>query len=425
MQYSTPAWSQECGDGLIEAIAKPDRRLSGHPFILFCLCRVFAALAFQMSTVAIGWLVYDQTRNAYDLGLLGLCQFAPMVGLTFVVGPIADRLDRGKIILLAQLLEAVVLILLCGAIWIGEVSTPAIFVCVAAIGAARAFEHPTFSALLPAVVPPSSLHRAVALSTSSMQTATIVGPSLGGLLYGIGAVLPLGLAALLFVSAASSMALIKIERATLAREPVTPGSVFSGVSFIWGRSTVLGVISLDLFAVLLGGVTALLPIYARDILHAGPWGLGLLRSAPAIGAVITSVLLSRTSLGTHVGLKMFTAVIAFGAATVAFSLSANLAFSIGALLVVGASDTISVVIRMSMIQLFTPDTMRGRVSAVNSLFIGTSNQLGEFESGMVAGLLGPVAAGVTGGLGTIVVALIWMWRFPGLRKLSTLAEQNA
>jgi MFS family permease len=348
-----------------------------------------------------------------------------MVGLTFVVGPIADRLDRGKIILLAQLLEAVVLILLCGAIWIGEVSTPAIFVCVAAIGAARAFEHPTFSALLPAVVPPSSLHRAVALSTSSMQTATIVGPSLGALLYGIGAVLPLGLAALLFVSAASSMALIKIERATLAREPVTPGSVFSGVSFIWGRSTVLGVISLDLFAVLLGGVTALLPIYARDILHAGPWGLGLLRSAPAIGAVITSVLLSRTSLGTHVGLKMFTAVIAFGAATVAFSLSANLAFSIGALLVVGASDTISVVIRMSMIQLFTPDTMRGRVSAVNSLFIGTSNQLGEFESGMVAGLLGPVAAGVTGGLGTIVVALIWMWRFPGLRKLSTLAEQNA
>jgi hypothetical protein len=235
----------------------------------------------------------------------------------------------------------------------------------------------------------------------------------------------LGLAALLFVSAALSMALIKIERATLAREPVTPGSVFSGVSFIWGRSTVLGVISLDLFAVLLGGVTALLPIYARDILHAGPWGLGLLRSAPAIGAVITSVLLSRTSLGTHVGLKMFTAVIAFGAATVAFSLSANLAFSIGALLVVGASDTISVVIRMSMIQLFTPDTMRGRVSAVNSLFIGTSNQLGEFESGMVAGLLGPVAAGVTGGLGTIVVALIWMWRFPGLRKLSTLAEQNA
>jgi MFS family permease len=227
------------------------------------------------------------------------------------------------------------------------------------------------------------------------------------------------------MSAALSMGFLKRQRKVLAREPVTLASIFSGVSFIWDRSAVLGVISLDLFAVLLGGVTALLPIYARDILHAGPWGLGLLRSAPAIGAVITSVFLSQTSLGAHVGLKMFAAVIAFGAATIVFSLSANLALSIGALLLVGASDTISVVIRMSMIQLFTPDAMRGRVNAVNSLFIGTSNQLGEFESGIVAGLLGPVAAGVTGGLGTIVIALIWMWRFPGLRKLSRLADQNA
>jgi MFS family permease len=239
-------------------------------------------------------------------------------------------------------------------------------------------------------------------------------------LYGVKPMLPCLCSAVLFVCASLCAGAIKIVRKVRPREPVTVTSLFAGVSYIKGRPVILGTLSLDLFAVLLGGVTALLPIFARDILHAGPWGLGFLRSAPAIGAVAMSIVLARMPLRNHVGLIMFAAVAVFGLATIVFSLSTSILLSVMALMVLGAADTISVVVRSSLVQLLTPDDMRGRVNAVNSLFIGTSNQLGEFESGMVAGLIGTVTAGMVGGLGTLAVVLLWMWLFPAMRKVKTL-----
>ena len=266
-------------------------------------------------------------------------------------------------------------------------SVPASSSAVVALGAARAFEHPSMAALLPGVVPAEDLPKSVAISSSATQTADIVGPSLGGLLYAFGAGAPLGLAAAFSGLACATILAVAASGRLPAKEPPTLASVFSGVSFIWRRPVVLGAISLDLFAVLLGGIVALLPIYAQDILQVGSTGLGMLRSAPAVGALIMSFLVSR-AIRDRVGMKMFWAVIAFGAAIVVFSLSRNFALSLIALAVTGAADNVSVVIRQSLVQLGTPDDMRGRVSAVNSLFIGTSNQLGEFESGMVAGLFG-------------------------------------
>jgi MFS family permease len=397
-------------------------RLTRHrSFILFWVSRVFSAVGFQMSSVALGWLVYDKTGSAYDLGLVGLTQFVPMALLTFLVGHAADRFDRRRIVVLCHLVQCATLGLLTIGIVTHELGLTAIFCAVAVLGAARAFESPTMTALLPVLVPIRLLHQAIAISTSAMQTATIVGPSLGGLLYVAGADFPFGLAALLLLCAALSMMAIKLERQAPRREPVTLRSVFSGVSFIFGRPIVLGTISLDLFAVLLGGVTALMPIFARDILHTGPWGLGLLRSAPAVGALAMSLVLARFSLGRAVGLKMFASVMVFGLATIVFSASVSLPISLVALLALGAADNVSVVIRNSLVQLSTPDGMRGRVNAVNSLFIGTSNQLGDFESGMVAGLLGAVPAGILGGVGTVLVALLWMRLFPTLRDVQSLS----
>jgi MFS family permease len=276
------------------------------------------------------------------------------------------------------------------------------------------------AALLPAIVPGSILQRAIATSTSFMQTALILGPSLGGILYGIDPVAPFALAAVLFLIASGAViSIARVERIA-PREPVSLKSVFAGVSFIWGRPVMLGTISLDLFAVLLGGATAL-PIYARDILHAGPLGLGLLRASPAIGALSMSLVLARFPLRHQVGLKMLATVGLFGLATLVFALSTNIALSVGALLVLGGADTVSVVIRSSLVQLLTPDAMRGRVNAVNSLFIGTSNQLGEFESGTVAGLIGAVPACVVGAIGTLLVVLLWARLFPAMRKVDTLA----
>ncbi len=398
-------------------------RLVRHPsFILFWASRIFSALGFQVASVAVGWLVYAKTGSAYALGLVGLFQFIPMVALTFLVGHIADRLDRRRIVATCQFVESIVLALLTFGDRDGKLDVAVLFAAVALLGAARAFETPTMSALLPALVPDTLLQRAIALSSSAMQTATIVGPSLGGLLYATGASVPLGVSALCLSAACGAMAFIKMESTPPKREPVSFQSIFSGVSFIRGQPIILGAISLDLFAVLLGGVTALLPIFARDILHTGPWGLGFLRSAPAAGALAMSVLLVQMPMNRHVGIKMFAAVIVFGIATVIFSISTSLPLSLIALVILGAADNISVVIRISLVQLSTPDSMRGRVSAVNSLFVGTSNQLGEFESGMLAGLLGVVPSGVVGGIGTILIALLWMRLFPALRKISTLSN---
>ncbi len=394
----------------------------GHPgYRSFVASRVFSSIGFQAVTVAMGWMIYDQTHSAFYLGLVGFCQFLPMVILTFVVGHVADRFDRRRIGLACQLIEALTAVVLAVAVWQHWIGPAGILAAVAVMGAATAFERPTMAALLPNIVPSSLLQVAIATSTSMMQTAFIIGPSLGGLLYGVSPVVPFAASAVLYVIASFNVISIRLERLqSPSREPMTLSSVFAGVSFIRSRPVMLGTISLDLFAVLLGGATALLPMFARDILHAGPWGLGLLRGAPAVGALIMSIWLARRPLQTDVGKKMLFAVLVFGVATILFAVSSNIILSVAALFVVGASDTVSVVVRSSLVQLLTPDAMRGRVNAVNSLFIGTSNQLGEFESGMLASALGPVLTGIVGGVGTIVVVLLWMRLFPDLTKVKTL-----
>ena len=374
-----------------------------------------------MSAVAVGWLVYARTGSAASLGLVGLFQFLPMVCLTLLVGHVADRYDRRRIVAVCQAIEGVTLLGLAIGAATGFIHVGGIYVAVVVLGAARAFESPTMSALLPGTVPGEVLPRAVALSSTAMQTATIVGPAVGGVLYALGPAVPFAVGGrVLPFGAALCMDAIRLERAPPRREPATLRSVFSGLTFIWQRPVVLGSISLDLVAVLLGGATALLPIYARDMLHTGPWGLGLLRTAPALGRSVDGCGCWRISrFGEKVGLKMFGAVLVFGAATVTFALSTDLLVSLVALAVLGASDNISVVIRTSLVQLLTPQEMLGRVSAVNSLFIGTSNQLGEFESGMTAALFGAVPAAALGGLGTIAVAFLWMALFPALRRADT------
>jgi MFS family permease len=389
------------------------------PYLHFLSSRVLSNVAFHGTTVAVGWLIYDKTSSAFALGLVGLVQFLPVLLLTFVVGQAADRYDRRLIGLICQLVQAATVAVLGLGVRQGWLDATGILVAVAVLGSAIAFERPTMAALLPGVVPSSALQRAIATSTSFMQVGFIVGPAVGGLLYGIGPVVPFAVAALLFCAAAFNV--VRIPRPEKrAVTPVTLQSVFAGVGFIRSRPIILGTLSLDLFAVLLGGVTSLLPIFARDILHAGPWALGFLRAAPAIGALLMSVWLARHRLERNVGRNMLLAVAVFGVATIVFALSTSIVISVLALVVLGASDTVSVVIRSSLVQLLTPDDMRGRVNAVNSLFIGASNQLGDFESGIVAGLVGPVAAGVIGGVGTIAIVRCWAKLFPDLRKVQTL-----
>ena len=387
----------------------------------FLSSRALSSVAFQGSAVAIGWLIYDRTRNPFDLGLVGLFQFLPMLVLTFLAGHVADQFDRRQIGLICQVIEAVTMGFIALGIWQGWLPTWGIFAAVTVLGAAQAFERPSMAALLPGIVPTAQLQSAVATSTSVMQTALIIGPALGGILYGFGDVVPFLASGLLFLVASYNV--LKIEKpATLpARAPMTVESVFAGVVFIKSKPVMLGSISLDLFAVLLGGATAMLPVYARDILHAGPWALGFLRMAPAIGAVAMSLLLARFPLQHRVGLKMLVAVAIFGLATIVFAYSTNIVLSVVMLIILGASDTVSVVVRSSLVQLLTPDHMRGRVNAVNSLFIGTSNQLGEFRAGVFAGFMGPVAAVAFGGIGTLAVVLLWSRLFPALRKVDTLS----
>lgn len=398
----------------------PDHVLQNRNYRHFLASRTCSSLAFQSLTVALGWRIYDLTGSAWMLGWVGFFQFLPMLILTFVVGTVADRYDRRRIGLICQWIQAATVLSLGALALEGLLTAPGILVAVTVMGAAQAFERPTMASLVPGIVGPAMLQRAIATSTSFMQTAFIVGPSLGGILYGLHPDLPFFTSGALFLAAGVSVATIRLIAPPVARAPVTLATVFAGVAFIRRTPAVLGMISLDLFAVLLGGATALLPIYASDILSAGPFGLGLLRASSAIGALLMSLWLSRRPITGGAGRKMFAAVGVFGLATIAFALSTSTPLSILALMVVGASDNISVVVRSSLVQLMTPDEMRGRVNAVNSLFIGTSNQLGEFESGMVAGLFGPVAAGVIGGLGTLAVVAIWMAAFPTLRRIERL-----
>lgn len=375
-----------------------------------------------MLGVAVGWELYELTGSALDLGLVGLAQFLPMILLTLVVGQVADRCDRRLIVVACEVAKAATAAALAlGAVG-GWQSRTSIFVLVALLGAAQAFENPAMSALVPEVVARPLIAPAMAWVISAGQTAQIVGPALGGLLYAFGPGAAYFTAGALFVLAGALAAAIRVARVARAREPLTLEAVFSGVAFIFGRRVLLGSMSLDLFAVLLGGATALLPVFAKDILGVGPVGLGVLRSAPAVGALATSVFLARYPLERHLGPTLFRSVIVFGVATVVFGVSTSFTFSLIALTVLGSADVVSMVIRMSLAQIRTPDAMRGRVSAVHSLFTGTSNQLGAFESGVAAALLGTVPAVLLGGVGTITVAALWMLLFPELRRLGRFEE---
>ena len=379
-----------------------------------------SSVAFQMMSVAIGWQIYSITHSAFALGLVGLSQFLPMFMLTLVVGHVADRYDRRTIAFICQAIQGIAALTLCVATWRGVPSQGLIYLVAAIAGSARAFESPSMAALLPNLIPRAQLQYATAWSTSANQTAQILGPAMGGLLYGLGALTVYGAVAVAFIGAAVVLSSIRIEQVVRTRTPPTLESLFSGIAFIRRKPVILGALSLDLFAVLLGGATALLPVFAHDILHAGPWALGVLRAAPAVGALAGSIYLAHFPLRQRAGTALFGGVIAFGIATIVFGLSRNLYVSLIALAALGASDVISVVVRMSLVQLQTPDDMRGRVGAINSLFVGTSNQLGEFESGMTAGLFGAVPAVLIGGVGTIAVALLWMRLFPGLRATRSL-----
>ncbi len=376
-------------------------------------------MAYQMQSVAIGWQIYALTHRALSLGLVGLAQFLPMVLLIFAAGHAADSFDRRRIAAICQIVETLGAIGLAAGSILHALTPGLIYAVVALLGAARAFEGPCMQAMLPSLVPPAVFPRAAALASSLFQTVTIVGPAVGGLLYGLGAPIPYEVCACLFAIAATCVSLVP-SGVRRPRERATVQAVFGGIAFIRARPQILGAISLDLFAVLLGGATALLPVYASDILHAGPVALGLMRAAPAVGALAVSLLLSRRPIGSRAGTLMFAAVGLFGIATIVFGLSRSLPLSIAALAVLGAADVVSVVVRSSLVQLQTPDEMRGRVSAVNMLFIGTSNQLGEFESGTLAALIGAMPTVVLGGIGTLLVTLLWMRLFPTLRRLDRL-----
>lgn len=384
------------------------------PFLAFWLARVCTASGFQMLTVAIGWHLYQLTGSVLDLGLVGLVEFAPRVLFMLHTGHVADRYDRRKVAAICQTLQAIVALVLVVASSTGSVSREMIFILAFCLGGARSFEMPTTQALLPNIVPPGLFPRAVAASASAMQTATIVAPALGGFLYAFGSVWVYGPTVVLYLLALSLMLSLPKRETPLPTGRATLHSLLAGIRFIRSRQDILGAISLDLFAVLLGGATALLPVFARDILLTGPWGLGLLRSAPAVGALLMSFWLSRFPIERKVGRTMFAGVGVFGVATIAFGVSTSFWFSLATLAVLGAADMISMVIRGAFVQLETPDEMRGRVSAVNGLFIGASNQLGEFESGLTAHWFGTVPAVVIGGVGTLVVTGAWMKLFPSL-----------
>ena len=391
-------------------------RLGHAPFALFWSSRVLATLALQMQTVAVGWQLYSLTGSALDLGLVGLVQFVPTIVLTLIVGQVADRYDRRLVVVVCEVAQAGAGgVLALGSLG-GWLTRDGILTLVAIIGAARAFENPARAAFVPRLVPLALLPRAIASVTSAGQTARIVGPALGGVLYTLGPATVYAVVAALYVVGATLIAFVRDDQPARVPDEMTPASLFSGIAFIWRQRLLLGLMSLDLFAVLLGGATALLPIYARDILDTGPWGLGLLRAAPAVGALATSLVLTRHPVDRRAGPVLFAAVFVFGLATLVFGVSTSLHLSLAALVVLGASDLLSVVIRQSLVQIRTPDGMRGRVSAVHSLFTGTSNQLGEFESGLLAALFGPVAAVLIGGVGTMAVAALWMQRFPELRR---------
>ncbi len=390
------------------------------PFVRFWMARVSGILSNQMLMLAVAWQMYDLTSSAWDLGLVGLFQFVPALLMTLPAGHLADRLHRARIFAACMATQAAVALVLLVSTEFSWTTRELILALSVVLGMVRAFQMPAQQALTPLLVPPSLLQRAISVGSVGMQIAIVGGPALGGLLYGAGPATVYGACLGLSLVSAAFTSTVHYHHIP-AQRAATLASVFAGVAFVWRRQVLMGAISLDLFAVLLGGATALLPIYARDILHTGPQGLGLLRAAPAVGALLMTLVLVRFPLQRHAGYKLLGAVGVFGLATLVFGVSTHFGLSMLALAVTGAADSISVVTRQTLMQLDTPDEMRGRVSAVNSIFIGASNQLGEFESGATAALWGPVGSVVVGGLGTLVIALAWLRLFPDLAKRDRLS----
>jgi MFS family permease len=383
--------------------------------------RLFSGFARQIVAVAVGWQVYELTNSAFHLGMVGLVQFLPALLLTFHGGHVADRHERRRIVQICQWIEGLAAAWLAWRSYSGAITVFDIYVASAVFGAATAYERPSGAAMLPGLVPKSLLQQATAMASGTLQIATIGGPALGGLLFAVSPGATYALVAAFWLCAGILNGSLPVVHVQAQVGETTWRTLFAGVNFVRGNRTVLGTISLDLFAVLLGGATALLPIFAKDILHTDAFGLGLLRAGPAVGAITVSYFLARQPLQRRVGMRMFQAVIVFGLATVVFGLSTNLWLTLGALVVMGAADQVSVVIRLSLVQLATPDDMRGRVSAINFLFINASNQLGEFESGITAHWWGAVPAVIVGGVGSVVIALLWMRLFPTLRDVEKLS----
>ncbi|MFN2417884.1 MAG: MFS transporter [Candidatus Limnocylindria bacterium] len=389
----------------------------------YLTARFLVGMATQVQTVAVGWQVFSVSGDPFDLGLVALSQFLPFILLILPAGHVADRYDRRRVQLLTYALLAACAAALLAISMAGVTSTAPVFGVMVLFGIARAFNQPTGQALLPNLAPIGLFPRAVALNSSLGQVATIVGPAIGGALVVFGVESAYALSVALLVAGVLLVSGLRGGgRDERSREPVSWATLLSGVTFVRSRPIVLGSISLDLFAVLFGGATALLPIYAGEILDVGPIGLGVMRAAPAVGAALLAAVVTVRPIQRHVGRWMFGGVAAFGVATIVFGLSTSLALSLVALVVMGAGDMVSVYIRHLLVQLETPDEIRGRVSAVNSVFIGASNELGEFESGVTAAWWGIVPAVVIGGAATIAVAVAWSRLFPVLRRLDRFPD---
>lgn len=417
----------------LPAMNEPDspsaRALLEHPdYVRFWLLRFMTVLAVQVQSVALGWQVYALARQSYSVaesallvGMIGLAQFLPLLALSLTAGAVADRYDRRAIVALAQCADAASAITLAVLAWSGSTQLWPIFAVAAGFGVARAFFSPANTAMAAMIVPRRLLPRAIAWNSLAWQSGAVLGPALGGVLCGLSATLAFGTAAALYLVA---LILNRMIRAN-TKPQFTPGVtqralIKEGLVYVWGNKIVFGSISLDLAAVMLAGATALLPVFARDVLHVGAEGFGILRASPAIGAVIVGLYLAANPIRRRAGLTMFAGVAMFGAATIVFGLSKSMWLSVTALAVLGGADMISVYVRQTLVQLVTPDAMRGRVSAVSTVFIGASNEFGEFESGVAARFLGPVGAAVFGGAAAIIVTGVWAVLFPQLRKADRL-----
>ena len=402
--------------------------LSRRPYTLFLAGRFLGSLGTTSQAVVLAWEVYELARKTMSLeaaalvvGMIGLAQFLPLFALTLVAGETADRHDRRLILACCYLTQLATSLLLLARATLGGGMWP-LFAAASLFGCARAFSHPTSGALGPMLVPLRLLPRAIATNSLAAQLANILGPALGGLLCVASPALGYSVSAGLFASAATCALLIRADtRPTIEAGRSRAAQIREGLGYVWRNKLVLGAISLDLFAVLLGGATGLLPVFARDILAAGPQGFGLLRASPAMGALLVAGILASRPIRSRAGEKMLLAVALFGVMTIVFAFSRSVPLSVLALATLGGADMVSVFIRQSLVQIATPDRMRGRVSAVSTLFIGASNELGEFESGVAARVLGPIAAVAFGGGGSLVVTAVWTWLFPSLRRADRLA----